>query len=159
MNIYPYEREKALEYCKKWALARNTRYYDFEKIGGDCTNFISQCLYAGCGVMNETPVTGWYYYSLSSRAPAWTGVNEFYNFIVNNKGLGPFAMQTYTRNVLPGDIVQLSNGNRFYHTVIITKIEDNEIFTASHTRDTYNKKLNDYTFAYARFLHILGFRK
>ena len=159
MNIYPYERELALEYAKKWALSRNPKYYNFDYLGGDCTNFVSQCVYAGCGVMNDTPVTGWYYYSLSYRAPAWTGVNEFYNFMVNNEGFGPFATQTYTTSVIPADIIQLYNGNKFYHTVIVTKIEDGEIYTASHTRDTYNKRLLDYSFAYARFLHIEGYRK
>ncbi len=159
MNIYPYERKLALEYAKKWAFSRNPKYYDFEKIGGDCTNFISQCVYAGCGVMNHTAIIGWYYYSLSSRAPAWTGVNEFYKFMINNNGLGPFATQSYTASVMPADIIQLSNGNRFYHTVIVTKIEDGEIYTASHTRDSHNKRLLDYSFAYARFLHIEGYRK
>ena len=56
-----YRREAALQYAKQWALGRNPRYYNFEELGGDCTNFASQCIYAGSGVMNYTPVTGWYY--------------------------------------------------------------------------------------------------
>ena len=37
----PYNREKAVAYARAWALKRNPRYLDFEKMGGDCTNFAS----------------------------------------------------------------------------------------------------------------------
>jgi len=36
-----YNREKAIEYAQKWAYKRNPRYFDFEDIGGDCTNVVS----------------------------------------------------------------------------------------------------------------------
>ena len=159
MNIYTYDNLKAIEYAKKWAYSRNPIYFDFERLGGDCTNFVSQCVFAGCGIMNYTPVTGWYYNSLSSRAPAWTGVNEFFNFITTNKGVGPFAKQVVYQTIELGDVIQLYNGRSFYHTVIVTKIQDGEIYTSSHTRDTYNKRLTDYSFVKARFLKILGYRK
>ena len=47
-----YNRKKAVEYALKWALDRNPRYLDYDDLGGDCTNFISQCLYAGIEEMN-----------------------------------------------------------------------------------------------------------
>lgn len=47
-----YQREKAVEYAKKWAYRRNPKYYNYDGVGGDCTNFVSQCIYAGCKVMN-----------------------------------------------------------------------------------------------------------
>ena len=55
----------------------------FNSLGGDCTNFVSH-VYAGAGVMNYTPIFGWYYISSGNRAPAWTGVDEFYKFITQN---------------------------------------------------------------------------
>jgi hypothetical protein len=69
-----YDRESAVQYARRWALGRNPAYYDFENIGGDCTNFVSQCLYAGAGIMNYTPVYGWYFNSLSDRTASWSGV-------------------------------------------------------------------------------------
>lgn len=42
-----YNREKAVEYARRWAYDRNPQYYNFDPIGGDCTNFVSQCLFAG----------------------------------------------------------------------------------------------------------------
>ena len=89
-----YNREHAVTYAKKWANGRNPLFYNFTGIGGDCTNFVSQCIYAGSCKMNFTPTFGWYYTSPNSRAPAWSGVPYLYNFIVNNAGAGPFAVET-----------------------------------------------------------------
>ena len=65
----PYERGQALEYARRWALGRNPLFYNFTGQGGDCTNFISQCLLAGCLVMNCRETFGWYYHSPRLRAP------------------------------------------------------------------------------------------
>ena len=61
LKLYPYNRKAAVAYAHHWACSRNPRFYDYENIGGDCTNFASQCLYAGTDIMNFTPVFGWYY--------------------------------------------------------------------------------------------------
>ena len=42
-----YNPTKAIEYAKKWAYRRNPRYHDYSGEGGDCANFVSQCLIAG----------------------------------------------------------------------------------------------------------------
>ena len=72
-----YRRLRAVLYARRWALGRNPAYYDYSDLGGDCTNFVSQCVYAGCGVMNYTPDFGWYYRTPEDRAPAWTSVAFF----------------------------------------------------------------------------------
>ena len=79
-----YDRKKALEYAKEWAFKRNPKYLNFENIGGDCTSYVSQCMYAGCKVMNYTPIYGWYYKSSYDRSPSWSGVEFLFNFLVNN---------------------------------------------------------------------------
>jgi hypothetical protein len=55
-----YDRQNAVDYAHKWAYSRNPAYYDYENLGGDCTNFVSQCVYAGARVMIYG-VCGWYY--------------------------------------------------------------------------------------------------
>ena len=70
-----YNREKAVEYAHKWAFERNPAYYNFEGIGGDCTNFISQCIHAGGAPMNYTKDVGWYYSSPNNRSAAWSSVH------------------------------------------------------------------------------------
>ncbi|MBR2315854.1 MAG: amidase domain-containing protein [Clostridia bacterium] len=158
MKTIAYNRKNATAYARRWALGRNPRFYDFTGIGGDCTNFVSQCLYAGSGVMNYTPDTGWYYRSLNDRAPAWTGVEFLYDFLINNKSIGPFARQASYDEARKGDVIQLGDAQGdFYHTLIIVQTEP-EILIASHSNDALNRPLRTYDYAQARFLHIEGVR-
>ena len=64
MRFALYDRRAAVLYAHRWAYGRNPAFYDYEHLGGDCTNFASQCIYAGSGVMNFTPTFGWYYIDL-----------------------------------------------------------------------------------------------
>ncbi len=155
-----YDRKKALEYAKKWAFKRNSKYLNFEKIGGDCTSYVSQCIYAGCGVMNYTPIYGWYYKSSYDRSPSWSGVEFLYNFLIDNKTTGPFGIESSIKDVEPADIIQLGNNDgQFYHNVIINKIEKNKIFVSAHSEDSYMRLLSSYDFDKLRFIHIVAARK
>ncbi len=154
MRELPYNRTAAVNYARRWALSRNPAYYDFEKIGGDCTNFASQCLYAGAGVMNYTRVMGWYYNSSYDRTPSWSGVEYLYNFLVSNKGLGPYARVVSVGEALPGDIVQLGTASGdFYHSPVITTVTPT-ILVAAHSYDVLDRPLSSYTYDQVRFLHI-----
>lgn len=159
MNTFTYERLSALQYANKWAFLRNPAYYNFDKFGGDCTNFISQCLFAGCKIMNFTPTFGWYYNNINDRAPAWSGVNEFYRFITTNNSYGPFGKLSTYYQMQIGDVIQLFNGQKYYHSLFISSIIDREIFTASHTINSFDKPLSSYNFVSARYIKILGYRK
>ncbi|MCC8022793.1 MAG: amidase domain-containing protein, partial [Clostridiales bacterium] len=118
-----YQRDLAVAYAHEWALKRNPRYLDFNGIGGDCTNFISQCLYAGGAPMNYQKLNGWYYNSASDRAPAWTGVDYFYSFLMRNQSIGPYAAEAAPEELEPGDVIQLSfDAQRYAHTLLIVDI-------------------------------------
>lgn len=69
-HLLRYDRPAAVAYAHRWAYGRNPRYYDYERVGGDCTSFASQCLYAGAGIMNFTRDLGWYYLDGNHKAPA-----------------------------------------------------------------------------------------
>ena len=157
----PYDRDAAVAYAERWAYGRNPDFFDFSELGGDCTNFASQCLYAGSGVMNYTPVLGWYYISLFERAPAWTGVNELYRFLVNNKGPGPRAVETGLGRIEKGDIIQLKlrSVDRFDHTPVVTDPGDRTpetIIIAAHSIDSKCRPLSSYNYKELRPLHIVG---
>ena len=154
-----YNRHAVIEYAQQWALKRNPRYYDFEHIGGDCTNFVSQCIFSGARVMNYTPLYGWYYRSLSERTPSWSGVKYLYNFLVNNKSVGPFAYEVEKQAIQPGDVIQLGRSDgHFYHTLIVTEIFP-EILVCAHTYDALDRPLSSYDYEVARYLHIDGVRE
>ncbi len=159
MREVGYNRAAALEYAELWALRRNPKYYNFDGLGGDCTNFASQCLYAGCGVMNPTKTFGWYYYSTKDRSPSWTGVRYLYQFLTQNKGVGPYAKKVDVSLAKPGDIVQLGTASGdFYHSPFIVKVDGDKIYVAAHTYDVYMRPLDSYLYDQARFLHIEGVR-
>lgn len=163
-NINQYNRNKAVSYAHRWAFDRNPSFYDFSEIGGDCTNFASQVIYAGSNVMNYSSQLGWYYVHVNNRSPSWTGVDFLYEFLVNNRGKGPFAEEVDVKSIEPGDIIQLSfhNPNDFNHSPVVVKtglIPDiANIEIAAHTIDRDNYPLSNYNWEYIRFIHIKGVR-
>lgn len=160
MDILNYDRAAAVAYARKWAFGRNPKFYDFSKIGGDCTNFASQCIYAGAGVMNFTPTFGWYYKSVNDRTPSWTGVEYLYNFLTANDGAGPFAEEVSLDKLEIGDVVQLGKATGdFYHSPVVVGFSRGQILIAAHSYDAYNRPLSSYSYEKVRGIHILGVRK
>jgi len=155
-----YNRRNALEYARRWAFDRNPLYRNYTGIGGDCTNFVSQCVLAGSCQMNFTPVFGWFYLDSDTRTASWTGVEFFYNFMVGNTGVGPYASEVREDNVNLGDVVQLQNADGdWYHTLFISGFTaQNGLLVAAHSDDALNRPLASYNYANARFLHIGGVR-
>lgn len=162
MTLRPYNRQAAVDYAHRWAYYRNPDFSNFDDMGGDCTNFASQCLYAGSGVMNYTPTFGWYYNSLSSRAPAWTGVPYFYNFLTRGKQTpGPVGEEAALDRVQPGDFVQLRFvPGPFAHNPVIVAVGTpptlDNILVAAHSEDHDYRPLSTYPIRALRFIHILG---
>lgn len=162
--LLPYDRTAAVRYAHRWAYGRNPRFYDYEALGGDCTNFASQCLYAGSGIMDLTPVYGWYYLTPNDKAPAWTGVPYFYNFMVHRTSSpGPVGRSVPPEDLLPGDFVQLSFGaGLFSHTPIVVEVgcpgDLSTILVAAHSDDADWRSLTSYPYTDIRFLHIQGIR-
>ena len=160
--LLPYDRQAAVAYAHRWAYGRNPAFYDFQNIGGDCTNFASQCLYAGTGIMNFTPVFGWYYRSVNDRSPSWTGVVYFYNFLTREEeSVGPVGREVPLSDCLPGDFAQFNfTGAVYGHTPIIVEMGNpptlENTLVAAHTNDADYRPLSTYPFQQIRFLHILG---
>jgi len=165
MKRIEYDRNACVAYAREWAFRRNPQYYSFNRLGGDCTNFASQCLYAGCKVMNYTPTFGWYYNSLNDRAAAWTGVEFFYRFLTDNlngvgNASGPFAVETGLDLLEIGDFVQFGRATGdFYHTPVVVGFSNGVPLLAAHSNDTFNRPLTSYSFERLRCLHILGARE
>jgi hypothetical protein len=161
-TIIPYDRLKAVRYAHRWAFGRNPRFYAYDELGGDCTNFASQCLYAGTGVMNFTPDFGWFYRDANDKAPAWTGVPYFFNFMTRGEtSAGPFGIEVPPELILPGDFVQLRFSNEVYgHTPVVVETgeppELGNILVAAHSEDADYRPLSSYPYQEIRFLHILG---
>ena len=157
--VKPYLRDRAVTYARKYAFGQNPIFGNFRGIGGNCTNFVSQCIYAGSCVMNYTPTFGWYYVSLDDRSPSWTGVQFFYNFMVENQGVGPFGKDATLDEAEIGDVIQLGNNeDGFYHTLLIVGFEGEDPLVAAQTNDAYARPLSTYTYDFSRIIKILGVR-
>jgi hypothetical protein len=154
-----YNRAAAVRYAEVWAERRNPRFPNFDGMGGDCTNFASQCVYAGCGVMNFTPDSGWYCNGLGDRTASWSGVEFLHGFLVGNRSAGPYAEETGTDALQPGDLVQLGvPDGHFYHTPVVLSVEGENILVAAHTFDALYRPLSSYSYSLLRCLHIVGAR-
>lgn len=154
----------AVTYAHTWAYGRNPAFYDYENLGGDCTNFASQCVYAGSGTMNYTPTFGWYYIDSNNKAPAWTGVPYFFNFMTRREEtIGPVAIESSIQQIMPGDIVQLSfRAQEWNHTPVVVKVlspQPSGILVAAHSYDADNRPLSSYQYQNIRYLHFIGVRR
>lgn len=164
MPLVPYDRDAAVAYARKWALDRHPKYYDFSRLGGDCTNFVSQCLYAGSLVMNYKPTFGWYYVTTNNRSPSWTGVPYLYNFLTQNTQIGPIGVEVPVEEVQIGDISQFADDTaRFSHSQFIVSVGEvpnlHNILICTHSFDSLNRPLSTYEFQKIRFIHIAGVNK
>ncbi len=161
--LHSYDRLNAVNYARKWAFKRNPSYTNFDEMGGDCTNFVSQVLHAGRCPMNYDKY-GWYFQNINNRAPAWTSVKYLHKFLTKNKGVGPVANEVDLKDIQLGDLVQLrfDPSEEFAHSLVVVDIKFpksiNNIFIATHTIDRLDYRVSNYYIKEVRFLHISGYR-
>ena len=157
--IKPYQRERAVAYAERYAFSQNPLFGNFRGIGGNCTNFVSQAIYAAGCTMNFTPTFGWYYVSLNDRSPSWTGVDYFYSFMTTNEGVGPFGREISPDMSEIGDVIQLGREtDGYYHTLLIVGYSGDDPLVAAQTDDAFRRPLSTYTYDYSRFIKIEGIR-
>ena len=114
--------------------------------------------------MNYTKDLGWYYINANNKAPAWTGVDYFYNFMTRpEESAGPAAATVSISQIMPGDVVQLSfNGSSWNHSPVVTALlrtpalHPGDVLIAAHSYDADNRPLSTYNYQAIRFLHFIG---
>ncbi len=78
---YTYSYQNAVAYANRYALSYNPAYENYNSIGGDCANFVSQCLYAGGLPMTDK----WFFRrdasGKSSRTSPWSTANGLFNYV------------------------------------------------------------------------------
>lgn len=167
-----YKRSEAVEYARTWSLYRNPKYKDYDPWGGDCTNYISQCVYAGKIPFDEQggDIMGkWYWYGEYSRTPSWTSADAFSRYILNNNdensmNYGIYAVLAEYNELEIGDIVQLVYEGVAYHTMIVTQvILDNKNYLLDYLICQHTEDLLDYPLSKKvgekRYIKILGYYK
>lgn len=174
---HAYDAVAALDYSYEWTgqyeKKRNSAYAEYDNLGGNCNNFISQCLHAG-GIPMDTSGdihVQWKWYSsgldasqtASGRSMSWTGVEEFYDYCLSNKGFGlscETGCNLYSGR--PGDILQYVSGDRGVHSVIITKVIYDgggnvvDYLINSNTTDKVDCPTMTYGYTNLRLIRIVG---
>ncbi len=131
---YTYSRDKAIAYADQWCLKRNrAQYSDYSNVGGDCANFVSQCLAAGGMPVNgSTFYDGWHKNSLS-----WINVMAQ---IKHFKNYGTYMIAT-KENTLKGNPVYFDwngDGTWDHATICVGKNASGTPIIDSHTADLYH---------------------
>ncbi|HCT92069.1 MAG TPA: hypothetical protein DF613_11940 [Lachnospiraceae bacterium] len=78
---YTYSYQDAVAYADKYATSYNPAYENYNSIGGDCANFVSQCLYAGGLPMTDN----WYFRrgadGKCTRTGSWSMADGLFNYV------------------------------------------------------------------------------
>lgn len=124
---------KSANYSMEYALNYNDKFKNFDTIGGDCTNFVSQCLNAGGLETNNN----WTPYSTS-----WINVNSLRDYLVYNS----LAKETnLIDDSIIGSPVQFYNKElqRYSHSGIFTvKLQNNDYGYCAHSYNKLNYPLS-----------------
>ncbi|MCM1186045.1 MAG: amidase domain-containing protein [Lachnoclostridium sp.] len=156
-----YSGSMGASYANKYANQRNTSFYLAN--GGDCTNFVSQCIWAAYGgwstsmsatamknhITNKVRMTSTWYAGSGGGSPAWENVDRLWDYAVGNSGNGPKARGYnnggYYTGILPidiavGDVLQKSkDGSDYTHSMYVigtpggSNPQYDEIIIAQHS--------------------------
>jgi hypothetical protein len=161
-----YRREDAVVYANKWWDSFNPEFHGFEV---DCTNYVSQCLFAGGAPINYTGKreSGWWYKGYVGSEEAWS-----YSWAVSNSlerylstsrsGLHAVVMDRAEQLELGDIIIYDWDGNGAYeHCTVVTSFDaDGMPLVNAHTVSSRHRYW-DYRDSYAwtertkyRFFHI-----
>ena len=167
-----YNREAAVGYARQWATAeRNPAWRSYDRMGGNCQNFVSQAIFAGGIPMDYTAPAQWKWFgdtpsstfTPTGRAPAWTGVNEFLAYVRANSGFGMVAAADAPFfSGEPGDVIHLGMHGQWRHTVMITQVITDaagntvDYLIASNTANLLDFPVSAYYYQEQMLIRIFG---
>ena len=143
-GAYNYNVASAIAYADKYCINYNSSYNSYKGRGGDCANFVSQCLFAGGFPQDST----WYKHSV-----AWINVMKQ---IAHFKQYGSF-MNANNGNLLAGNPIYFDwNGDSTYDhaTICVGRNNSGTAILDSHTKDLYHAAWNNWSFSKAATIQL-----
>jgi hypothetical protein len=141
-------RQKAVAYADLYVgaadsgengYAYNRKYKDYNSMGGDCANFVSQVLFEG-GSFKKTGT--WTYHKDGSLA--WVKAQNLKDYLLYNGRASLIALGNYGQvltssyKLLPGDIVAYEKRGRVSHVSVVTGIDSRGYALVNcHNTDRY----------------------
>lgn len=151
-------RRAALHYANTFCgdapgCGNNQRYHsgykDYNLDGGDCTNWISQVLYAGGFSMTAV----WNYnHHVEEGTAAWSNAGHLAAFLRSSGRATEFARGSYAQvttstshwpngaieTLIPGDLISYEQRGRIQHTAVVVGYDPKGVvLTNTHTNDRY----------------------
>ena len=119
-NYNSYNRIAARDYAYKYWSSYNPAYTSYKGNGGDCANFVSQCLHAG-GIPTDA--------TWKADSVSWIRASAVPSYMMN-KG---YATKTIYTNATAGSFAYTSSGAG--HAVLVTINDGAKIAYTAHTTD------------------------
>lgn len=135
-----YDRHAAVQYAEHWWNSYNPDYRVFEV---DCTNYISQCLYAGGAPMRGAPVRdqGWWYQG-DSWSLSWAVAHSLRWYLSGStKGLKGKTVES-PESLIPGDVICYDfqgDGRWDHNTIVVAKDGEGMPLVNAHTDNSRNR--------------------
>ena len=162
-----YNRQAAVDYANRYWLIPNLEYYYYET---DCTNYVSQVIFAGGIEMNGN----WHSYKKLNwlkcllypfKIPqlvfdwdinrTWSVAGAQFNYFSNPSNgyingniisiFSPNSIANAAENcgVQPGDLLYFVKDGKIHHAAVITKIADGKIYYNGHTSSRKEQDLSE----------------
>ncbi|NEW08078.1 amidase domain-containing protein [Paenibacillus sp. SYP-B3998] len=140
-----YDRASVVNYAEAWWDKANPKYEEFEV---DCTNFVSQCLFAGGAPMDYTGkrASGWWYAGKQGSQElwsySWAVAHSLKTFLLHShRGLHSYAVND-PKELQPGDTIcyDWDGDGRYQHNAIVTAKDANGMpLVNAHTYNSRNR--------------------
>lgn len=151
-NASPYNGVRAVQYGKTYiGGTRNPAFYDIGDFMGNCSNFISQCLWYGFGsddrpdIARRENMTSQWYAGQGGGSPAWESVERFWNYAAASRdpreqGLHGEVVETVF-HLDPGGIIQTRPGRfrntneQYSHSLLL--VDPSTLLLAQNSPDSF----------------------
>jgi hypothetical protein len=140
-----YDRARVVQYAETWWNRANPKFLEFAV---DCTNFASQCLYAGGAPMDYTGkrASGWWYAGKQGNQElwsfSWAVAHSLQSYTSSSrKGMRGIIVNS-PQELQPGDMISYDwDGNgRYEHNTIVTAKDANGMpLVNAHTYNCRNR--------------------
>lgn len=137
---FNYDRRAAVHYAERWWDDYNPAYRHFDV---DCTNFVSQVLYAGGAPMRGYPNRGeGWWYQANNWSYSWAVAHSLRWYLSGStQGLRGKEVEDPTQ-LLPGDVICYDfegDGKWDHNTIVVMKDQNNMPLVNAHTNNSRHR--------------------